>query len=131
MASVFTRLINRELPAYIIAENDFFFAFLDVYPIVHGHVLVVPKQEVDRFFELPSHLLSDILLFAHPIALAMEKAIPCQRVGLSVIGLEVPHAHLHLVPMQTANDLNFTRSKLSLSAEEMKSIQTAIINAMP
>lgn len=130
MASIFSRLIQGELPCYKIAENDLFFAFLDVFPIVRGHVLVVPKQEIDRFFDVPNEMLQHILLFAKPIALAIEQVIPCKRVGLSVIGLEVPHAHLHLVPMQTADDVNFTRPKLSLSADEMKAIQEAIVNAL-
>ncbi len=130
MASIFSRLIQGELPCYKIAENDLFFAFLDVFPIVRGHVLVVPKQEIDRFFDVPNDMLQHILLFAKPIALAIEQVIPCKRVGLSVIGLEVPHAHLHLVPMQTADDVNFTRPKLSLSADEMKAIQEAIVDAL-
>lgn len=130
MASIFTRLIQGELPCYKIAENDLFFAFLDVFPIARGHVLVVPKQEIDRFFDVPNDMLQHILLFAKPIALAIEQVIPCKRVGLSVIGLEVPHAHLHLVPMQTADDVNFTRPKLSLSADEMKAIQEAIVDAL-
>jgi histidine triad (HIT) family protein len=130
MASIFTRLIQGELPAYKIAENEFFFAFLDVFPIVRGHVLVVPKKEIDRFFDVPNDMLGEILLFAKPIALAIEQVIPCKRVGLSVIGLEVPHAHLHLVPMQTADDVNFTRPKLSLGAEEMLAIQAAIVDAL-
>jgi histidine triad (HIT) family protein len=130
MASIFTRLIQGELPCYKIAENDLFFAFLDVFPIARGHVLVVPKQEIDRFFDVPNDMLQHILLFAKPIALAIEQVIPCKRVGLSVIGLEVPHAHLHLVPMQTADDVNFTRPKLSLDADEMKAIQEAIVDAL-
>lgn len=130
MASIFTRLIQGELPCYKIAENDLFFAFLDVFPIARGHVLVVPKQEIDRFFDVPNDMLQHILLFAKPIALAIEQVIPCKRVGLSVIGLEVPHAHLHLVPMQTADDVNFTRPKLSLGADEMKAIQEAIVDAL-
>ena len=130
MASIFSRLIAGELPAYVIAENEHFFAFLDVFPIVRGHVLVVPKVEVDRFFDVSDDLLRAWLVFAKPIALAIEKAIPCKRVGVSVIGLEVPHAHMHLVPMQSADDLNFTRPKLQLTNEEMLAIQTAIVSAM-
>lgn len=130
MASIFSRLMQGELPCYKIAENEQFFAFLDVFPIARGHVLVVPKQEIDRFFDMPNDRLGDILLFAKPIALAIEQVIPCKRVGLSVIGLEVAHAHLHLVPMQTADDVNFTRPKLSLSANEMKAIQEAIVDAL-
>ena len=130
MPSIFTHVINGELPSYKIAENEYFYAFLDVFPIARGHVLVVPKQETDRFFDVPDAMLRDILLFAKPIALAIEKAVPCERVGLSVIGLEVPHAHLHLVPMQSADDVNFTRPKLSLTADEMMAIQHAIVEAL-
>lgn len=130
MASIFSRIISGELPAYVIAENDNFLAFLDVFPLVRGHVLVVPKQEVDRFFDVPEALLQEWLLFAKPIALAIEKAIPCKRVGISVIGLEVPHAHMHLVPMQSADDVNFTRPKLRIETEEMIAIQSAIVSAL-
>lgn len=130
MGSIFSRIIAGEIPAYVIAENDNFLAFLDVFPIVRGHVLVVPKQEVDRFFDVPDTLLGEWLLFAKPIALAIEQVIPCKRVGISVIGLEVPHAHMHLVPMQSADDVNFTRPKLNIPAEEMKAIQEAIVSAL-
>lgn len=130
MASIFSRIIAGELPAYVIAENEHFIAFLDVFPIVRGHVLVVPKQEIDRFFDVPDALLQEWLLFAKPIALAIEKAVPCKRVGISVIGLEVPHAHMHLVPMQSADDVNFTRPKLRIEAEEMIAIQSAIVSAL-
>ena len=130
MASIFSRIISGELPAYVIAENEHFIAFLDVFPIVRGHVLVVPKQEIDRFFDVPDALLQEWLLFAKPIALAIENAVPCKRVGISVIGLEVPHAHMHLVPMQSADDVNFTRPKLRIEAEEMIAIQSAIVSAL-
>lgn len=130
MASIFSRIIAGEIPAYVIAENENFLAFLDVFPIVRGHVLVVPKQEVDRFFDVSDTLLGEWLLFAKPIALAIEQVIPCKRVGISVIGLEVPHAHMHLVPMQSADDVNFTRPKLNIPAEEMKAIQEAIVSAL-
>lgn len=127
MSSIFTRIIQGEIPSYTIAENEQFLAFLDVFPINRGHVLVVPKLEVDRFFDLENPILSEYLVFAKPIALAIEKAIPCKRVGISVIGLEVPHAHMHLVPMQSADDLNFTRPKLNLLPDELKQIQLAIV----
>lgn len=127
MSSIFTRIIQGEIPSYTIAENEQFLAFLDVFPITRGHVLVVPKLEVDRFFDLENPILSEYLVFAKPIALAIEKAIPCKRVGISVIGLEVPHAHMHLVPMQSADDLNFTRPKLNLLPDELKQIQLAIV----
>ncbi len=125
--TIFTRIINGEIPSYKIAENEKFFAFLDIFPIVYGHVLVVPKLEVDKFFEMPDGYLSDILVFAKPITEAIAKAFPCDRVGCSVVGLEVPHAHLHLVPIQSIDDLNFTRPKLSLSADELKEVQSRIL----
>lgn len=130
MASIFSKIIAGELPSYKIAENDKFFAFLDISPLVEGHVLVVPKYEEDKLLELPDDYLAQLLLFAKPIARAIEKAIPCQRCGLSVIGLEVPHAHLHLVPLQTADDLNFTRPKLKLSADQLKATQEKILQVL-
>ena len=109
--TIFSKIIKGEIPSYKIAENDFFYAFLDIFPLREGHTLIVPKIEVDRFFDIPNAYLSEILLFAQPIARAIEAAFPCDRVGISVIGLEVPHAHLHLVPIDSADDLNFTRHK--------------------
>ena len=125
--TIFTKIINGEIPSYKIAENDKFFAFLDVFPIVPGHVLVVPKIEVDKFYDVPDAYLAEILVFAKPIAQAIEKAFPCRRVGSAVIGLEVPHAHLHLVPLQETDDLNFTRGKISLTADELKTCQEKIL----
>lgn len=127
MASIFSKIIAGEIPSYRIAENDLFYAFLDVFPLVEGHTLVVPKRETDRLFDLSPEELSSILQFAQPIARAIEKAFPCQRCGVSVVGLEVPHAHVHLVPIQTADDLNFTRPKLKPTAEELKVAQTKIL----
>lgn len=127
MASVFSRIIAGEIPSYKIREDDFFLAFLDVFPLVKGHVLVVPKVEVDKLHDLDHELLHRMLVFAKPIAHALEQCMDCKRVGYSVIGLEVPHAHLHLVPIQSANDLNFTREKLSLSADELKETQEKIL----
>jgi len=127
MASIFTQIIQGEIPCYKIAEDESFIAFLDITPIVKGHVLVVPKQECDKIFDANIETLSKWLVFAQPIAKAIEKAFECKRCGISVIGLEVPHAHMHLVPINSANDLNFTREKLTLSAEEMKEIQHAIL----
>ncbi len=131
MASIFTKIIERTIPCYLIAEDAQFIAFLDVFPLRKGHVLVVPKIEEDKLFDLPLDYLQSMLLFAKPIADAIEKAMPCNRVGISAIGLEVPHAHLHLVPINSANDLNFTQSKLSLSPEEFVSIQEAIRLHLP
>jgi histidine triad (HIT) family protein len=130
MKSIFSKIIAGEIPCYKIAENDHFIAFLDVFPLVKGHVLVVPKQEVDKVFDLSDALLSEMLVFAKPIAKAIEKSFDCKRCGISVIGLEVPHAHMHLVPLQSADDLNFTREKMKVDAEEMERIRTLIINQL-
>ena len=124
--SVFSKIITGEVPSYKIAEDENFFAFLDIFPLVKGHVLVVPKVEVDKLFDLPQKYLSEMLVFAKPIAKAIEKSFNCNRCGISVIGLEVPHAHLHLVPLNSANDLNFTKGKISVSKEEMQKIQEKI-----
>lgn len=128
--TIFSKIIAGEIPSYKIAENDKFFAFLDIFPIERGHVLVVPKVETDKFFDVGDDYLSEILLFAKPIAKAIEKSFPCNRCGLSIIGLEVPHAHMHLVPINGSDDLNFTRPKLKLSPEELKEVQTTILAAL-
>jgi histidine triad (HIT) family protein len=128
--TIFSKIINGEIPSYKIAENDKFFAFLDINPLVEGHTLVVPKVEVDKFLDMPEDYLSEILVFAKPIAAAIEKVIPCRRCGLSVIGLEVPHAHLHLIPINNMDDINFTRKKLSPSKEELKNTQEKILKAL-
>lgn len=125
--SIFTKIISGELPSYKIAENEKFFAFLDIMPLRHGHVLVIPKPEVDKFFDLEDEYLAEMLLFAKPIAKAIERAFDCNRCGLSVIGIEVPHAHLHLIPINTANDLNFTQPKLKLTDAELEEVQTKIL----
>jgi histidine triad (HIT) family protein len=130
MASIFSKIITGEIPSYKIAENERFYAFLDVFPLVHGHTLVVPKQEVDKLYELSDMDLAELLHFAQPLARAIEKAFPCKRCGMSVIGLEVPHAHLHLVPINTANDLNFTREKLKPSQDDLREAQEKIIREL-
>ncbi|PZF73790.1 HIT family protein [Taibaiella soli] len=127
MATIFSKIIAGEIPSFKIAENDHFYAFLDIFPLVKGHVLVVPKVEVDKFFDVSDDLLSEWLVFAKPIAKAIESSFPCNRCGISVVGLEVPHAHMHLVPINGADDLNFTRHKLKLSEEELKEIQATIV----
>jgi histidine triad (HIT) family protein len=127
MPSIFTRIIAGEIPSYKIAEDQDFFAFLDISPMVKGHTLVVPKMEVDRAFDLPPALIGKWLTFAQPIAKAIEQGFPCDRCGVSIIGLEVPHAHMHLVPINSADDLNFTRPKLKLSPDEMKDVQEKIL----
>jgi len=125
--TIFSKIINGESPSYKIAENENFYAFLDIFPLVKGHVLVVPKVEVDKVFDLTDDYLSEMMVFAKPIAKAIEKSFECNRCGVSVIGLEVPHAHMHLVPINAADDLNFTRTKLQLTSEELKAVQTRII----
>lgn len=126
--TLFSRIIAGEIPSYKISENDHFFAFLDIFPLREGHVLVIPKIETDKFFDLPEEYLSGMLVFAQPIAKAIERSFDCNRVGLEVIGLEVPHAHLHLIPINESNDLNFVQSKLKLSPERLKQIQELIIS---
>lgn len=128
--TIFTKIIKGEIPSYKIAENEHFYAFLDIFPLVQGHTLVIPKTETDKFFDVADSLLREWLLFAKPIAQAIEKVIPCNRIGVSVVGLEVPHAHMHLIPINSADDMNFSRSKLKLSVEEFKAIQAQIIAAM-
>jgi histidine triad (HIT) family protein len=126
MASIFSKIIVGEIPSYKIAENDMFYAFLDIFPMAEGHVLVVPKIETDKFFDVPADYLSAWLLFAQPIAKAIEQSFDCNRCGISVVGLEVPHAHMHLVPINSADDLNFTRPKLKLTKERFLEIQNLI-----
>jgi histidine triad (HIT) family protein len=126
--TIFSKIIKNEIPSYKIAENDLFFSFLDINPLREGHVLVVPKIEIDEFFDLSDDYLGQMLLFAKPIAKAIEKSFPCNRCGLAVIGLEVPHAHLHLVPIDNADDLNFTRRKLSLRPEQFREAQEKILS---
>jgi histidine triad (HIT) family protein len=128
--TIFSKIIQGVIPSYKIVEDDRFFAFLDINPLVKGHVLVIPKTETDKFFDLDEDYLSGILVFSKPIAAAMEKVFDCNRVGLSVVGLEVPHAHLHLIPINSADDLNFNRRKLKLSPEEFEKIRDRIIEAM-
>lgn len=125
--TIFSKIIAGEIPSYKIAENERFFAFLDIFPLVKGHVLVVPKTETDKLFDLSDDYLSEMLLFAKPIAHAIEKAFDCNRCGISVVGLEVPHAHVHLIPINSADDLNFTRPKLKLSPEQLKEVQETIV----
>lgn len=128
--TIFSKIIAGEIPSYKIAENEQFYAFLDIFPLVKGHVLVVPKLETDNLFDLPVDYLNGLLVFAQPIAKAIEKSFDCNRCGISVVGLEVPHAHLHLVPILGADDLNFTRPKLKPTSEELKAVQEILVNAL-
>ncbi len=124
--SIFTKIIKGEIPCYKIAEDDRFIAFLDVFPIKKGHTLVVPKAQIDYLFDLDDSLLSDLMVFAKKVAQKMERAIPCERIGVAVIGLEVPHAHIHLVPLDTVGDIDFSQPKIRLSTEEMAEIADSI-----
>ena len=126
MASVFTKIINGEIPSYKIAENTNYIAILDAFPLVEGHVLIIPKQEVDKIFDLDKQSYLGLMDFAYDIAQAVEKAIPYLRVGIAVIGLEVPHVHVHLVPLNSMQDINFSNPKLQLSAEKMIEIADTI-----
>ena len=124
--TLFSKIIAGEIPSYKIAESEKFFAFLYIFPLQKGHVLVVPKMEVDKIFEVPDDFLAELLIFAKPIAKAIEQSFPCNRVGMVTIGLEVPHAHLHLIPINEAKDMEFSQSKLKLSKEEFEAIQKSI-----
>ncbi|MBQ2303596.1 MAG: HIT family protein [Bacteroidales bacterium] len=126
MASIFTKIINGEIPSYKIAEDDKFYAFLDIAPLAKGHTLVVPKQEIDYIFDIEDELLAQMHIFSKKVAKAIQSAIPCEKVGMAVIGLDVRHAHIHLVPLQEVGDLNFAKEKLKLSDDKMKEIADKI-----
>ena len=127
MASIFSRIVAGEIPCYKIAENDKFFAFFDISPLVPGHTLVIPKKEEDYIFDISDEDLAEMMVFAKKIAVAIKKAIPCRKVGVAVIGLEVPHAHIHLVPMQKEGDLDFKREKMHPTEEQFKEWQKKIV----
>lgn len=126
MPSIFSKIVAGEIPCYKIAENDYFLAFLDVFPLKKGHTLVIPKKEVDYIFDLDDQLYAELMVFSKQVAVAIKKAIPCGRISMSVYGLEVPHAHVHLIPMNTMNDVNFSNEKLKLSKDEFDQIASEI-----
>ncbi|WP_462318964.1 HIT family protein [Marinilabilia sp.] len=126
MATIFSKIIAGEIPSYKIAEDDRFYAFLDINPLAKGHTLVVPKQETDYLFDLKDSLLADMMVFSKKVAIAIEKAVPCKRIGVAVLGLEVPHAHIHLVPINSEGDISFSKPKLQLEKEEMEAIAEKI-----
>jgi histidine triad (HIT) family protein len=130
MASIFSKIINDEIPAYKILENENFLAFLDIFPLAKGHVLVIPKKEIDYLFDISSDDYGELWKFAQQVAKAMDKVIDCKRIGVAVIGLEVPHAHIHLVPLNNVSDINFERPKLSFSEEEMNEVAQKIRKAI-
>jgi len=126
MSSIFSKIVAGEIPSYKIAETDDFYAFLDIFPLAKGHTLVIPKKEVDYYFDLEDELMAGLNVFAKKIAIAIKKTIPCKRVGTTVIGLEVPHAHIHLVPIHSVHDMSFAKPKLQLSREEFQEIAEGI-----
>lgn len=126
MASIFSKIVRGEIPSYKIAESEKFYAFLDINPLVKGHTLVIPKQEIDYIFDVDDDLLSEMTVFAKQVSKKIKQAIQCKRIGVAVIGLEVPHAHIHLIPINTMDDMNFSNPKLQLSSDELKEIQTSI-----
>lgn len=126
MASIFSKIVSGEIPAYKVAEDDRFLAFLDVFPLVKGHTLVIPKQEMDYLFDVDDELYRDLWLFAKKVSKGVEAAIPCKRIGVAVIGLEVPHCHIHLVPLNRVGDINFTQPKITVPADEMAEIAEKI-----
>lgn len=129
MASIFSKIISGDIPAHKIAENEKFMAFLDISPLAEGHTLVIPKQEIDYIFDIPDELLAEFMIFAKQVAKKIRKAIPCERIGVSVVGLEVAHAHIHLIPINSVSDMNFAKPKLSFSQEELAQTAEKIRNA--
>ena len=128
--TLFSRIIKGEIPSYKIAENEKFYAFLDIFPLQKGHTLIVPKIEIDKIFDVPDSYLNELMQFAKPIAKAIENSFPCNRVSMVTVGLEVPHAHVHLIPINSADDIHFSNPKLKLTKEELLQIQAAIINKL-
>ena len=126
MASIFTKIVQGEIPCYKVAEDENYLAFLDIFPLKRGHVLVIPKKEVDYLFDLDTETYNGLWAFAHKVAKAVEKAIPCKRIGIAVLGMEVPHAHIHLVPLHHEGDLSFSNPKLKFTTEEFQEIAEAI-----
>jgi len=126
MATLFTKIIKGEIPSYKILENENYYAFLDIYPLVKGHTLVIPKTKVDYIFDVDDILLANMMVFSKKVAIALEKTVPCKRIGVAVLGLEVPHAHIHLIPLQSERDIEFSRPKLKLSKEEFIEIAKKI-----
>ena len=126
MPTIFSRIVSGEIPSYKVAEDEEFFAFLDIRPQAKGHTLVIPKEEIDYLFDRPPAQLGRIMEFAQNVARAIREVVPCERIGMAVIGLEVPHAHIHLVPLNSMNDISFAKAPLSLSAEEMQELAAAI-----
>jgi histidine triad (HIT) family protein len=130
MASIFSKILKGEIPSHKVAEDDNFFAFLDINPLAKGHTLVIPKKEIDYIFDLDDELLAGMQIFSKHVALAIEKVVPCKRIGIAVLGLEIPHAHIHLIPINSIEDINFGRPKLKLSEKELAAIAEKIRNQL-
>ena len=130
MSTIFTKIVNGEVPSYKIAEDERFYAFLDINPLVKGHTLVIPKKEIDYLFDIEDEVYKDLFLFAKKIAVALKKVIPCEKIGVAVIGLEVPHTHIHLIPLKTMDDIDFSRPKLKLSHEQFQDILAKITEVL-
>ena len=128
MSTIFGKIINKEIPAYIVAENDRFLAFLDIMPLKKGHVLVIPKIEVDYIFDMEDELLGEMMVFSKMVARKIKQVIPCKKIGVAVVGLEVAHAHIHLIPIDNVSDMNFANSKLTIGQDEMNTIRDLIVN---
>ncbi len=126
MSSIFTKIVQGEIPSYKIAEDDRYYAFLDIHPLAEGHTLVIPKQETDYLFDLDDDLLAGMMVFSKKVARAIEKVVPCKRIGVAVLGLEVPHAHIHLIPINSEADISFSRPKLQLTDEQFREIARKI-----
>ncbi len=126
MATIFTKIVRGEIPSYKIAEDERYYAFLDINPLAKGHTLIIPKQETDYIFDLDADLLAGMMVFAQKVAKALKQTIPCNRIGVAVLGLEVPHAHIHLIPLNRESDINFSNPKLKLTGEEFESLAHAI-----
>jgi histidine triad (HIT) family protein len=130
MTTIFTKIVNGDIPSYKVAEDDRFYAFLDINPVAKGHTLVIPKKEIDYLFDIEDDLFQDLFLFAKKVAIGLKKAIPCEKVGLAVIGLEILHTHIHLIPLNTMDDINFSKPKLKLAPEEFVNIVAKISEAL-
>jgi len=128
MAGIFAKIVNGDIPCYKVAEDENFLAFLDIFPLAIGHILVIPKAEIDYLFDLDNQSFAGLMLFSKRVAIALKRAIPCKKVGVAVLGLEVPHAHIHLVPLNSEGDINFSKPKLKLSDEEFRNISNKIAN---
>lgn len=128
MSTIFSKIVSKEIPCFSIHENDEFLAFLDVNPLVKGHTLVIPKIEVDYIFDLEDELLQRMIIFSKEVATKLKDTFPCKKIGISVVGLEVPHAHIHLIPINSIDDMNFSRDKLKLTQDQLKEIQANILN---